>query len=126
MKRTAIQLDLPGRGMPEIERIDYDLWVLRISVRFEGLREPHYIEFDGPLGFRVLDESDLLAFWSPDDRPDGCVWEIGAGGWLDLERTRPDFGAGRPDSGLREFIVGGINECISVISTSIPTARSPT
>jgi hypothetical protein len=68
----------------------------------------------------VLDEGDLCEFWSSDVRAVGWLWEIAAGGWLDLERSRPTFIAGMNDR-CREFLVLGCDACVSVISRSEPS-----
>lgn len=112
-------------GVPEIENVNYDLWFLRILLRFPDRKSPVYVEFDGMVGFRVLDEGDLLEFWNPQVRADGWLWEVGSGGWFDLEKHRKGFLSGVTD-GYREFLIGGINDCVSVISYEEPKIICPT
>jgi hypothetical protein len=83
-------------GIPEITNVSYDLWCLQIKLWFKNQKPPIYVRFDGILGFRLLDEGDLLESWSG-NRPQGWLWEIEKGGWLDLERFREGFLSGRPD-----------------------------
>ncbi|HTQ99940.1 MAG TPA: hypothetical protein VMH83_08115 [Candidatus Acidoferrum sp.] len=117
IKAKTIKLALPPE-VPEIVHVDYDLWVLRLTLRFASMKEPFYLQFFNTRGFRVLDEGDLLEFWKPENRLAGVAWEIESGGWLDLEKTRSGFlSALHP---AREFLVVGANECVSVIGTSIP------
>lgn len=111
-------------GTPEITDINYDLWVLRVSVSFEAFDNPLYVEFEGVSGYRVLDEGDLQEYWADG----GCsgLWlvSIEQGGWFDLEQKRPGF-ISTPDIGLKEYLVAGINECVSVIAYDKPTIRKP-
>jgi hypothetical protein len=114
----------PFKGVPEITDVHYDLWVLRITLRFENRQGPVYVQFHNTYGFRVLDEGDLTEFWSPDTRPPGWLWHISRGGWLDLEQSRPTFLSGR-HSGCNEYLVGGLNDCVSVLSATEPTILDP-
>ena len=41
-------------GLPEVTDVSYDLWMLRITLRFESIDFPVYVVFDGITGFRVL------------------------------------------------------------------------
>ena len=110
-------------GVPEIERLDYDLWELRITVRFNPHEPPIYVTFSSPAGFRVLDEGSLNEFWTADSRSAGWVWQVTTGGWLDQECQRPGFvRAATPGS---EFLVLGQNDCVSVISLSPPSITQP-
>jgi hypothetical protein len=104
---------LTRAGDPEVIDVSYDLWLLRVTVSMAGDdRRRVYVTFDAPIGFRVLDEGDLCEFWSPDVRTDGWLWEVTSGGWLDLERRRPNFIAGMNDQ-CREFLVLGCDACVS-------------
>ena len=67
----------------------------------------------------LLDEGDLTEFWNPETRPDGWLWCISAGGWLDLERTRPAFITGLGDQYM-EFLVLGVDDCVSIIASAEP------
>jgi hypothetical protein len=93
-------------------------------LNFEGHREPVYLEFQQIGGYRVLDEGQLSAFWNKESRTDGWLWEIRSGGWFALESTRPDFVMGLTPlgNGPREFLVLGINDCVSVITWADPHA----
>lgn len=76
------------------------------------------ITFHQPIGFRVLDESGLCEFWPEYSEPNGWLYEVLEGGWLDLERTRAGFWT--IQAGLREFLVCG-NECVNVMTGFPPT-----
>lgn len=111
-------------AMPEITHIHYDLFLLRITLEFEETENPLYLTFDGIRGFRVLDEGDLLEFWNPETRTKGWLWQVHKGGWFDLECLRSGFISGTT-SGYKEFLILGVNECVSVISIDDPTIFTP-
>ncbi len=75
--------------------------------------------FGGPVGFRVLDERDLIEFWNAYSRPNGWLWEVLSGGWLELEFSRPGFVDRDLIPDLREFLVVG-DMCVSVLCTRPP------
>jgi hypothetical protein len=106
-------------GIPEVTDIYYDLQALRITLTFADREEPVHATFHESRGFRVLDEGDLTEFWNPETRPDGWLWRISAGGWLDLERTRPAFITGLGDQYM-EFLVVGVDDCVSIIASAEP------
>ena len=105
-------------GVPEVIGLTYDLWTLRIALQFVERDGPVYVEFHGVQGFRVLDEGALGELWDSEVRVDGWLWRLHGGGWLDLERMRPEFVP--VDHGLLEFLVGGENECVSVLAHDSP------
>jgi len=122
-KSVNIAKDFPG--FPEITNITYDLWYLQITIWFGNQKPPIYVRFDDVRGFRVLDEGDLCEFWS-DCRPSGWLWEIEKGGWFDLESIRPGFLSGAQSKGLiKEYLITGINDCISVITGAEPEIFKP-
>ena len=123
----AISFD-PGaafNGIPEIVHVEYDLAVLRLSLEFEEQLGPVYLEFERIGGFRVLDEGQLSAFWGKEHRADGWLWEVKSGGWYALESTRDDFVMGLTPlgKGPREFIVLGVDDCVSVITWAEPRVQ---
>jgi hypothetical protein len=109
---------------PEITNIHYDLFLLRITLEFKETDNPVYLTFDGIRGFRVLDEGDLLEFWNPETRTKGWLWQVRKGGWFDLECIRSGFISGIT-GGYKEFLILGVNECISVISFDNPIIFTP-
>ncbi|QNH19511.1 hypothetical protein HEP73_00401 [Xanthomonas sp. GW] len=76
--------------------------------------------FDSFWGFRVLTELDLTEFWSKVTLKDGWLFKVQAGGWLDLELSRPYFTSGRLYQ-LHEYLVVGANDCVSVLSERPPS-----
>ncbi len=111
-------------GTPAVVQVSFDLWTLRITMQFPGISTPTYVEFENVSGFRVLDEGDLLEFWSPEVRKPGWLWLVEAGGWLHLESTRDGFLRGDLLA-MKEFMVLGINECVNVFAPSEPRVYGP-
>lgn len=112
-------------GIPEITNVSYDLWYLQIALWFNNKKPPIYVRFDGILGFRLLDEGDLLEFWS-DNRPEGWLWQIEKGGWLDLETFREGFLSGKTEKDkIKEYLILGINDCLSVMAYDKPEIFKP-
>ena len=112
-------------GVPEITNVSYDLWYLQITLWFENKKPPLYVRFDGIRGFRLLDEGDLLEFWS-DSRPSGWLWKIEKGGWFDLEKLREGFISAKTERNeIKEYLIGGINDCISVLAYDEPVILKP-
>jgi len=105
-------------GTPEVTGMTYHHGDLRVNLQFPDASEA-VVVFDRPRGFRMLDEGDLLEFWDPASRVDGWLWRIDAGGWFDLEGSRPGFLADRAD-GLVEYLVVGTNDCVSVLAAVVP------
>jgi hypothetical protein len=103
--------------VPEIGRLDYDIWTLRIALHFTG-SPPAYLTFKDLSGFRVLREGDLIEYWGP-TRPSGWLWEIQSGGWRSTEAQRSGFISGDVQ-GIREFLVVSLVDCVSVLSSSAP------
>ena len=105
----------------EILNIDYDLWTLRITLKFFKSDNVIYVVFKNVIGFRVLDEGNLLEYWNPEIRVSGWMWEVEEGGWFDMEKLRTEFVEGLYENKLRkEYLLSGINDCVSVITTSKP------
>lgn len=107
----------------ELARIKYDSGKLSIGA-YTRRRRVALVQFESIEGFRVLDEGDLIEFWSMCSCSHGrWLWEIHEGGWFDLESTRPDF-IGEKYKGATEYLVVGDNECVSVISYDRPVVKT--
>ncbi len=79
-----------------------------------------YVDFTDIIGFRVLDNGNLVEFWN-DDCPNGWLWEVSDGGWFDLEKQREGFVTGYVEKDLlTEYLVIGTDDCISILSSSTP------
>ncbi len=118
-KATEFQTEIADSS-PEIFNINYDLWTLKITLGFNDIDRPIYVIFKNVIGFRVLDEGNLLEFWDKDVRVPGWIWKIESGGWFELEKIRNGFLAQHHGKSHNEYLVTGINDCVSVLAESEP------
>lgn len=97
-----------------------------ISVSYEpdtlaiGLGAGQTVRFDDIVGFRVLDERDLLEFWPECFAQHGGLFEVFEGGWLEQESARRGFLSATDGPKLREFLVTGPNSCVNVFTHEGP------
>ena len=119
-----VHLEGTPTSTPEISRVDYDLYTLRLTLHFNEISHA-YLTFKDVSGFRVLREGDLMDYWGS-LQPEDWLWEISSGGWKSWESGRPGFISGHI-SEIKEYLVGGEVDCVSVLSSSIPefTALAP-
>jgi hypothetical protein len=123
-KVKTVDFPILTNDLPEIVNINYDLWTLRITLLFEKIDRPIYVTFKRIRGFRVLDEGNLLEFWNPAVRIPGWIWLVENGGWFDLEKKRGGFVESNHDNELlKEYLITGINDCISIFSTCEPEIK---
>ena len=118
-KVIPIEIAFPSEGHPKIVNINYDQWRLTITLKFLKKVNPVYVTFDNIIGFRVLDEGDLLEFWDNDLRLNSWFWNVEKGGWTDLEKSRSGFVSGSHNNST-EYLIIGINDCISIIANDKP------
>lgn len=116
-KLTAVQTVFPPDKMAEVESVNFSTDGLSISVSTASWNAK--VIFEQTYGFRVLDELDLTEFWSNCSLADGWFFEVSGNGWKTLELTRPTFLSGRHDW-VREYMVIGMNECVSVLTKEQP------
>ncbi|OHY52130.1 hypothetical protein BEH76_17700 [Shewanella algae] len=105
-------------NMPELLTVNYDLWTLRLTLAFQP-NEIVYVDFEAVEGFRVLDEGQLLEFWG-DDSKDHWVFEVLNNGWLAAEAARETAPSIAENSQLKEYLVAGINDCVSILDYASP------
>jgi hypothetical protein len=96
----------------------YDADDLVIDIRSEGFAFAR-VTFHAPIGFRVLDERDLCQFWNTYSRPNGWLWQVHSGGWMDLEKLGPSFSSPDLIPELREYLLVD-DRCISVLCVAPP------
>ena len=116
-KVVVVPTPFAAEKSTQVESVSFGsdgLTIAMCSEHWEGL-----ISFPQTYGFRVLDELDLTEFWSQCSLAQGWFFEVVGGGWKDLEKTREFFHSGRPDW-VREYLVVGFNECVSVLSKEEP------
>lgn len=77
------------------------------------------VRFPWVVGFRLLDEGDLLEFWPPCSAENGWLFLIKKNGWFDLEISRRGF-TREKDQGVSEYFVASQNSCLSILSGDLP------
>jgi hypothetical protein len=105
-------------NVPELITVNYDLWTLRLTLAFRS-NEIVYVDFEAVEGFRVLDEGQLLEFWG-DDSKDHWVFEGLDNGWLATEAARETAPFIAENGQLKEYLVAGINDCVSILDYEYP------
>lgn len=115
LKARSFDHGLSLRGIPEVTAVRYE-GTLRISLLFAEQNSSLVVEFERVRGFRLLDEGDLLEFWS-ERQPDGWLWQIDEGGWRDLEKQRSGFVT---QDAATEYLIAGQNDCVSVLAHGSP------
>lgn len=112
------------QGAPEVVSINFDMWTLRITLLFKNQSRPTYINFHSIAGFRVLDEGNLLEFWEK-TYGDYYMYIVKEGGWLAMEASRESAPLLTVDgSNLTEYLIAGIDDCVSILSYAQPTISS--
>ena len=105
-------------NVPELITVNYDLWTLRLTLAFRS-NEIVYVDFEAVEGFRVLDEGQLLEFRG-DDSKDHWVFEVLDNGWLATEAARETAPFIKENGQLKEYLVAGINDCVSILDYEYP------
>ena len=108
----------------DVVRVDYDIDCLSVHVSCMQTGRKSVVEFWGVEGYRVLDERDLAEFWPTCSTPNGWLFEIQSGGWLEQEFERPGSMIAHLNRGLREFFVAGMNSCVSILSVNAPAVQN--
>ena len=104
---------------PEVIGLEYGIengiiinYQVNPNKRLEIHFNPHVV------GFRVLDEGDLLEFWTQKEYVGTGIYEVVRGGWKTLEETRSGFLTGFMNIECNEYLITGDNYCVSVIAES--------
>jgi hypothetical protein len=103
--------------------VHFDLHELHVKVGLYDKAIDKTVTFKEVCGFRGFDEGDLSAWWSIISLNDGWCFEVTQGGWFEQESQRSDFVAGYAKF-YREFLIIGVNFCLSVISKDYPSVSS--
>ncbi len=120
MKALVIGNPLQFGDLWEIAAINYGSDGLVIAIRDPGADKKATVLFETILGFRVLDEGDLLEFWPECSLSNGWIFQIQDGGWYAQECQRPGFLARDTNKGVSEYLITSCNECVNVLSWSQP------
>jgi hypothetical protein len=117
VKAQKIDTIIDKFDSPIILSIDYDLESLRI--RYSANENDEYIIlFNNPIGFKCLDERDMMDYWKHKVLTDNWIIEILEGGWLDMERSNSFISD--KILNVREFLIEGNDECLTVLSEKKP------
>jgi len=120
LKASILNCEFYHGNKTYVESLVYDLEFLKIIVIADSTTKLE-ITFHQPIGFRCLDEGDLLEFWDNSEITNNWIVEIHNSGWLEQESNRKGFLS--RTSELREFLVMGQNDCISVLDTNSPNIK---
>ncbi len=123
-KLKGVETDRCPKGKPEVASVNYDLWTLRITLLFTDFKSPTYIDFGVIAGFRVLDEGQLLEFWGPDTESN-WLFIVKNKGWLAMEASRKTAPFITEDGKITEYLIAGINDCVSILSYGQPVITTP-
>ena len=118
-KLTAINTPFLSDMTVEVQSVNFNLHELTISISSKDWDAKAI--FEQTYGFRVLDELDLGEFRTKPQGilADGWIFEVEDGGWKSLELMRQNFISGR-NGWMREFLIVGIDKCVSVLSKENP------
>jgi len=108
----------------DIAHIEYSEGVLVVRLCLAKDNAGVSVEFREVDGFRLLDEGNLLESWPECSSPNGRLFEITSGGWLSQERHRSGSLVGPMNTPLREFLLTGSNECVSVLAFCEPVLHA--
>ena len=107
------------RGLKINNEVEFGYrYSLIVEIQGEGFSYARVI-FKEVLGFRVLDEVDLCEFWNDYAEPNGWLYEVHSGGWMELENYRNRFISLEIFNGWKEYLLVD-NQCISVICAQKP------
>jgi len=101
--------------------INYDLEKLIIILDIDNQNKLLEIIFEDQRGFRVLDEGDLCRYWTAGKRTESVV-EVLGNGWLEYE-SKGHLEVTSSSSEYKEFLISGMNECVSILSLEAPILR---
>lgn len=102
-----------------ILNVQAKLYELTVTLASGGDKTIAEVRFRGVLGFRLLDEGNLLEFWPTCSADNGWLFLIKKNGWFDLESTRSGFLLTR-EYGLSEYFVASMNSCLNVLAEEPP------
>ncbi|ROT94565.1 hypothetical protein EB809_19295 [Marinobacter sp. R17] len=123
MKARALEPVLSPDEPVEIIHLEFDVDVLVVTVSIDNERID--VEFDAPVGFRALDEGDLLEFWPECSTFNGWLFQVQGGGWFAQESMRGGFlSSGNRD--VKEYFIIGLNYCVSVLGWHDPDVNAST
>jgi hypothetical protein len=114
MKAESVQSDISFENSHEVIDIRYSFGRLSITVSAPHA-ETCVITFEEVVGFRVMDEGNLLEFWPECSSQRGWLFRVIEGGWFSQESQRNGFLAGDVKA-ISEYLVTGANDCVNILS----------
>ena len=121
---TAIHTSIDFSGGSEVLGLEYGLG--RLHIRLRALKRDQYasVTFEECAAFRVMDERDLGEYWRACSSHSGWIFEVRGGGWLSQEIERPTSLVAHMNAGLREYLIAGTDDCVSVLAVESPKVTS--
>lgn len=116
---TSIETPWVFQSGTDIMSVHLEWGELAITLVSGGDRKVAVVRFSEIVGFRFLDEGDLLEFWPACAAAQGWLFRIEEDGWFDLEASRPGFIRSEV-KGLSEYFVASQNGCVSVLTGDLP------
>ncbi|WP_157050528.1 hypothetical protein [Herbaspirillum rhizosphaerae] len=78
------------------------------------------VTFHFAISVRIADERDLMEYWPVCSTPAGWLFRVLDGGWLAQELNRPGSISPKIDPDIKEYLITGIHDCVSVLSIEEP------
>ena len=103
---------------PEVYRIEYDLELLVIYFKAND-HEDYMIKFDSVVAFKCLDERDMSDYWYDEVFTQNWILEVFEGGWFQMEKSRGMISHEVME--IREFLIAGIEDCLTILATDEPS-----
>ena len=119
VRAEAIESGHTFRSRVFLSEVNYDTRRLVVTVTSPEEDKAVSATFPEVIGFRVLDEGDLLEFWPTCAADNGWLFAIHEGGWFDQELARGGFLHDK-QTGLTEYFIASQNDCISVLAGEAP------
>ncbi len=120
VEAIAVPTAFDGHGAWEIVRVEYARQQLRVVAQDAKSDTSMRVQFDDVVAYRVMDERDLGEYWPACSLPNGWVFSIQSGGWLSQESVRPGSCIELFYGDVREYLVAGFTDCVSVLCTGEP------
>ncbi len=117
----AEKVDVPiiFKSAIDITHFRFEWGELAVTLTSSGDGCVAVVTFIDILGFRLLDEGNLLEYWPECSSENGWLFRILKNGWFDLEQSRSGFLLEK-GKGISEYFIASQNNCLSVLSSEIP------
>jgi len=92
---------------------------LVVTLTSRGDKKVATARFKEVIGFRLLDEGNLLEFWPVCSQDNGWLFRIKENGWFDLETSRSGFLLDKRVD-VSEYFISSQNDCVSILAGEPP------